>query len=312
MPLPPPPQPTFKESLAAAREALTPVWWRFFDWLAVTPWKHVVVLALLILIVADMLHLPDQIFFIAIFSSVAVKIIAGGKRRSDIAAREATQRANHESMERRVAEAELAAMQAQIEPHFLFNTLGSIETLIEIDPPLAARTQRSLIQYLRAAMPQLRGSGNHSTLGQQVALSRAFLEIMKVRMEERLDYRFDIPDGLSSAEFPPMMLQTLVENSIKHGLEPKAEGGRIDIAAEIAHGKLRISVVDSGVGLADGPSPTAGSGVGLGNVRERLKLLFGKEARLLIESPAAGGTRAVIELPYRSLGPSQPTPEAAS
>ena len=295
------PSPKLIDALRGARDALAPIWWRFFDWLAVAPWGHVIVLAIVTLIIGDIVR-AENLAGILVMASVVVKIVAGGKRRSDLAAREASERAQHESMERRLAEAELAAMQAQIEPHFLFNTLGSIEALIEIDPPRAARTQRSLIEYLRAAMPQMRAAGANNTLGQQVELSRAFLEIMKVRMEERLECHFDIPEGLASAEFPPMMLQTLVENSIKHGLEPKAAGGRIDVSASIHHGKLRVSVADTGVGMSPGTAATAGDGIGLANVRERLKLMFGEQAGLSFEVPPAGGTRAVLELPYRSVG----------
>lgn len=294
------PSPKLIDALRGARDALAPVWWRFFDWLAVAPWGHVIVLSIVTLIIGDILR-TEKLAGTLVLASIVVKIVAGGKRRSDMAAREASERAQHESMERRLAEAELAAMQAQIEPHFLFNTLGSVEALIEIDPPRAARTQRSLIEYLRAAMPQMRAAGANNTLGQQAELSRAFLEIMKVRMEERLEYQFDIPDGLSSAEFPPMMLQTLVENSIKHGLEPKAAGGRIEVSAAIHHGKLRVSVADTGVGMSSGAAATAGDGIGLANVRERLKLMFGEQAGLSFEAPPTGGTRAVIELPYRSV-----------
>lgn len=298
------------DALRGARDALAPVWWRFFDWLAVAPWLHVVILGSATMIIADILR-AENLGVLLFLTAVVIKIVAGGKRRSDIAAREATARAEHESIERRIAEAELAAMQAQIEPHFLFNTLGSVEALIEIDPPRAARTQRSLIEYLRAAMPQMRVAGASNTLGQQVELSRAFLEIMKVRMEERLEYQFSIPEGLSSAEFPPMMLQTLVENSIKHGLEPKAAGGRIEVQAEVAHGKLRVAVVDSGVGMSPGKAATAGNGIGLANVRERLKLMYGEGASLVYDAPAAGGTRAVIELPYRSAAPPNEPAKAA-
>ncbi|MBI3147498.1 MAG: histidine kinase [Betaproteobacteria bacterium] len=301
--------PKLSEALIGARDALAPVWWRFFDWLAMAPWRHVLVIGFIALILGEILRI-EQISIVLVLTSIVLKIIAGGKRRADVAAREASERADHESLERRLAEAELAAMQAQIEPHFLFNTLGSIEALIELDPPRAARTQRSLIEYLRAAMPQMRDGGTSGTLGRQLELSRAFLEIMKVRMEERLEYRLVVSEGLSSAEFPPMMLQTLVENSIKHGLEPKAAGGRIEISAEVAHGRLRVSVADTGVGMADPSRATAGDGIGLTNVRERLKLLFGDQASLSFDAPTEGGTRAVIELPYRSLSPATASAKA--
>jgi sensor histidine kinase YesM len=124
----------------------------------------------------------------------------------------------------------MAAMQAQVEPHFLFNTLASIDHLIETDPkPRASQMQKNLIALLRASMPTMREANSEGRpprdLGRELAVIRPYLEILKVRMEERLTTEIDVPDGLLSAEFPPMMIQTLVENAIKHGLEPKPEGG---------------------------------------------------------------------------------------
>ncbi len=198
----------------------------------------------------------------------------------------------------------MAAMQAQIEPHFLFNTLASIDHLIETDPERASRMQKNLIALLRASMPDLRESatngGGARDLGRELQVIRPYLEILKVRMEERLQTRIDVPAGLLSAQFPSMMLQTLVENAIKHGLEPKAEGGRLEVRAEIVHGKLQVSVADTGLGF--GEAATAGTGVGLANIRERLRLLHGDQARLTLTENPGGGTLATIAVPYRSLG----------
>ncbi len=187
----------------------------------------------------------------------------------------------------------MEALQAQIEPHFLFNTLGSIDQLIQTDPPRASKMQQSLIRYLRSAMPQMR-DGKRPTLGQQVDLCRAFLDIMAVRMEERLQTAVNVPEGLKSAVFPSMMLLTLVENSIKHGLEPRASGGKVEISAEIADGALAVNVTDDGVGFA----PKGDGGVGLANIRERLKALYGGRAELIITVPPTGGTCATIKVPY--------------
>ena len=173
------------------------------------------------------LKLPTLTFFV-IVSAFIIKIVAGGKRRAERTASEATKRAETEQLERTVLEARMEALQAQIEPHFLFNTLASIDQLIQTDPPRASRMQQSLIRYLRSSMPQMR-DGRRPTLGQQVDLCGAFLEIMAVRMEGRLQPVVSVPEGLKSAIFPSMMLQTLVENAIKHGLEPKPEGGRLEI-----------------------------------------------------------------------------------
>jgi sensor histidine kinase YesM len=143
-------------------------------------------------------------------------------------------------------------------------------------------------------MPQMRDASSRPTLGQQVALSSAFLEIMAMRMEARLESVVNVPEGLKSAVFPSMMLQTLVENAIKHGLEPRAAGGKVEIKAEIADGQLAVHVIDNGVGFA----PKSDGGVGLANIRERLKALYGGRAELIISVPPEGGTTATITVPY--------------
>ena len=210
-------------------------------------------------------------------------MVAGGKRRAELTASEATKRAETEQLERTVLEARMEALQAQIEPHFLFNTLASIDQLIQTDPPRASRMQQSLIRYLRSAMPQMR-DGSRPTLGQQVNLCSAFLEIMAVRMEGRLQPVVSVPEGLKSAVFPSMMLQTLVENAIKHGLEPKPEGGRLEIGAEIVDGQLAVHVLDTGVGFM----PKAEGGVGLANIRERLEGLVQRPRRADHQRAARG------------------------
>jgi len=123
-----------------------------------------------------------------------------------------------------------------------------------------------------------------------------YLEILKVRMEDRLATEVDVPEGLRSAEFPPMMIQSLVENAIKHGLEPKPEGGTIAVKAEIVHGKLAVTVADTGLGF--GQAATAGTGIGLDNIRERLKLLYGSRASLTVAENQPCGTRVTITVPY--------------
>ncbi|HSS70915.1 MAG TPA: histidine kinase [Casimicrobiaceae bacterium] len=290
---PPPLQPPgIKQTLGDVWRVIVELWWRFFDWLAVVSWKTLLVVYLLCLILAAMLHRPMTFIFFVIVSAI-IKVVAGGKRRAELTARQATQRAEDEQLERRVLEARMQALQAQIEPHFLFNTLGSIDQLIQTDPPRASKMQQSLIRYLRSAMPQMR-EGARPTLGQQVDLCRAFLDIMAVRMEERLQTVINVPEGLKSAVFPSMMLQTLVENAIKHGLEPRATGGQITITAEIVDGQLTVHVLDNGVGFM----PKGDDGVGLANIRERLKALYSGRAELIIGVPAAGGTCATIKVPY--------------
>lgn len=229
-----------------------------------------------------------------VLTGVIVKVVLGGKKRAERRAQVATATAAEESLKRQLVEAQLKMMQAQVEPHFLFNTLASVDYLIETDPKTASKMQKNLIQYLRAALPQMREGS--TTLGKEVQLCRAFLEILKFRMEDRLQYSVIVPQGLQSAQFPPMMLQSLVENSIKHGLEPKPEGGALTISADIANGKLRVTVADTGLGFAVAAQP--GSGVGLANVRERLAALYGGAARLSIEANSPSGTIVTIEVPY--------------
>jgi len=284
--------PGIKQSLRDFWHTLAELWWGFFDWLALVSWKTLFLVYFLGLLLAAMFNRPVP-FFIFVLGTSIIKIVAGGKRRADLMATQATQRAETEQLERTVLEARMEALQAQIEPHFLFNTLGSIDQLIQTDPPRASRMQQSLIRYLRSAMPQIR-DGARPTLGQQVELSRAYLEIMAIRMEERLQAVINVPEGLKSAVFPSMMLQTLVENAIRHGLEPKTGGGKLEINAEIVDGQLAVHVLDTGVGF----SATSAAGVGLANIRERLKVLYKGRAELIITVPAAGGTCATIKLPY--------------
>ncbi|MCE2688631.1 MAG: histidine kinase [Rubrivivax sp.] len=241
-----------------------------------------------------------------IIASIVIKITYKGQLQARAAAALATETAEAEQLKRQVVEARMAAMQAQVEPHFLFNTLASIDHLIETDPPRASRMQKSLIALLRATMPAMReGTVNGvRDLGQEIAVIEPYLEILKVRMEERLETQVDVPESLRSAEFPPMMVQGLVENAIKHGLEPQPQGGQLTVKAEIAHGQLVVTVTDTGVGF--GKADTAGTGTGLANIRERLRLLYGDRARLDVSTPEGGGTQARVTLPYKAhmAGPS--------
>jgi hypothetical protein len=281
------------QALREIRKGAVVMWWGFFDWVAAVSWKALLLVSFLSMIIGGGIFNLPTFTFLLIVAAVIIKVVAGGKRRAELTASEATSRAETELLQRTVLEARMDALQAQIEPHFLFNTLGSIDQLIQTDPARASRMQQSLIRYLRSAMPQMR-EGGRPTLDQQVGLCRAFLEIMEVRMEGRLQSVVIVPEGLKSATFPSMMLQTLVENAIKHGLEPKPEGGLIEIAAEIVDGLLAVHVRDTGVGFM----PKGEAGVGLANVRERLKAMYNGRAELIISVPPAGGTCATIKLPY--------------
>ena len=237
-----------------------------------------------------------QFLMVLIVITIIAKVMGAGQKKAEAVAEAATEMAESEALKRQVVEARMAAMQAQVEPHFLFNTLASIDHLIETDPARASKMQKNLITLLRASMPTLREADTN--LGRELAVIRPYLEILKVRMEERLQTDIRVSDGLLSAEFPPMMLQSLVENAIKHGLEPKAEGGTLTVSAEIQHGKLAVTVADSGLGF--GKAATAGTGVGLNNIRERLQLLYGNKAQLGVAENAGGGTAVTITVPYLS------------
>jgi sensor histidine kinase YesM len=200
---------------------------------------------------------------------------------------------------KQAVEAQLKLMQAQVEPHFLFNTLASVQFLIETDPPQAGKLLGNLIAYLRVTLPELRAQS--STLGREFDLIRAYLAILATRMGPRLRYTVDLPSDLASHPFPPNMLISLVENAIKHGLEPSAEGGTLSIGAQRSGDRVEVIVADTGRGLgAAGNEGTAGQGVGLANVRERLAALFGPRARFAIESATPHGTRAMIDVPYET------------
>ena len=235
-----------------------------------------------------------------VLASAVIKALYKGRMQAEVKAARATETAEAESLKRQVVEARMAAMQAQVEPHFLFNTLASIDHLIETDPPRASQMQRNLIALLRASMPTMREANASGTrdLGRELAVIRPYLEILKVRMEERLQTAIEVPDGLLSAEFPPMMIQGLVENAIKHGLEPKAEGGSLTVKAEVVHGKLAVTVADTGLGF--GRAATSGTGVGLANIRERLQLLYGGKASVTVTENQPSGTVVTITVPYRS------------
>ena len=266
-------------------------WWKFFDWLAVVSWKYLVFVSFLVLMIGSALSIGG-LAFLLVLVSVLIKSLAGGKHRAEMEALATVSRADMEALERRVLEAEMSALQAQIEPHFLFNTLALIGQLIEADPVRASEVHADLIRYLRAALPQIRQQGT-GTLQQQMELSRAYLNIMQARMQERLTFSFELPDALKLEKFPSMMIQTLVENSIKHGLEPKTSGGHISVVARQAGDMLEVLVSDNGVGL----DSYADEGVGLSNIRERLKALYAGKASLLMEIPADGGACFILQIP---------------
>ncbi|HUP30789.1 MAG TPA: histidine kinase [Usitatibacter sp.] len=201
-----------------------------------------------------------------------------------------TAEAERERVARQGMQAELKLLQAQVEPHFLFNTLSNVRYLVQTQSPDAIAMLDHLIRYLRNALPEIRSEG--STLGREGELARAYLEIMRLRMGGALEFTIDVPRELHAQPFPPLMLITLVENAIKHGVAPMGRG-RVDVRAAEADGAIRIEVQDDGRGLVQ----PVGHGVGLVNVRERLRALHGDAARLTLESPGGNGTVAAIVIP---------------
>ncbi len=193
--------------------------------------------------------------------------------------------------EREMTEAQLQVMQAQIEPHFLFNTLANVRRLYQTDPATGRCMLQHLSRYLSAALPQMRES--RSTLERELALTVAYLNIQKIRMDARLSFEVDVPASLQAREVPPMMLLTLVENAIRHGLVPLPQGGSVRVSASAERGTLHLRVIDTGQGLQQ----SSGAGVGLANIRARLKTLYGATARLSLQQNAASGVTATLELP---------------
>lgn len=201
--------------------------------------------------------------------------------------------ASQERMGRQLADARLRLMQAQVEPHFLFNTLASVQQLAEGKAPEAAQMTARLITFLRAGLAGLREE--HSTLGREFKAIEAYLEIMRVRMPERLSYQLDLPAALAQVPVPPAMLISLVENAIKHGIEPFPEAASIRLRVEHDGRHLRIEVRDTGLG----PNMLkAGGGVGLDNIRQRLRILYAGQAHLTVGGNAPRGFVATIEIPH--------------
>jgi biopolymer transport protein ExbD len=245
---------------------------------------------------------------------IAAKVIVRKVALADEKVRTAVSHAEREAMERQLAQARLQVLQAQVEPHFLFNTLSAVDYLIETDPARASQMQKRLITYLRGALPQMREET--CTLGREVRLVSSYLDLIKMRVEERLEIEIAVPQPLESAQFPPLMLQSLVENAIKHGIEPKPEGGKVTVAAKVIGSQLWVEVRDTGVGLVDPElldAPTSGTGIGLSNIRERLAVLFPGKGRLTLMSDDRMGTVVRIGVPYQvgdttQAAPARPQP----
>lgn len=199
--------------------------------------------------------------------------------------------------EKELTVARLNLLNAQVEPHFLYNTLASAQVLTRTDPPRADVMLGHLIQYLRSSLP--RTDDTLSTLGEELERTLAYLEILKIRMGSRLGLQVEVPEALKSVPIPSMMLQTLVENAIKHGLEPKPGGGTIWILARRHDDHATLTVADDGQGFG---GQSSGTGIGLKNLRERLRLTFGGDASFAIVSNFPSGVAATLTLPLAAKG----------
>ncbi len=202
--------------------------------------------------------------------------------------------------ERQALDARLKLMQAQVQPHFLFNTLANVRALVRTGSPQAPAVLDALINYLRAAVPRLDETA--STLGHELQLVRAYLELMHMRMPDRLQFAIHADAAAETLRCPPMTLLTLVENAVRHGIDPGEEGGRIEVSVSLRDGRCIVRVTDTGVGLQ--PAADGGLGTGLATLRERLQLAFGGDARLSLTGLVPQGVAAEIEFP------AQPVPVA--
>jgi hypothetical protein len=195
-------------------------------------------------------------------------------------------------LERQALDARLHLLQAQVAPHFLFNTLANVQALVDAGSPHASDVLRSLTAYLRAAVPLLHEPA--ATLGRELQLVRAYLELMHMRMPDRLQYEVRVEESLLALRCPPTTLLTLVENAVRHGIDPSEDGGRIEIDVERRRERCVIRVRDSGVGLR----PTErGLGTGLATLRERLQLVYGGDAQLRVTAQEPRGVCAELEVP---------------
>jgi LytS/YehU family sensor histidine kinase len=244
----------------------------------------------------------SRFLFASIDASTFALVIAGGGlaalyylgERRRIAQYRARLQVERLRAERDMANTQLAVLQAQVEPHFLFNTLASVRSLIATEPERAAQTIDALSAYLRTTLPRLRGAQvEETTLDEQIRLCAGYLELIRVRMAGRLEVRVEASEAARALPFPPLILLTLVENAVTHGIEPKVGPAMVAIVASIEEDMLIVDVEDDGAGLEPGVT----SGLGLTNVRAQLLSLFGELAALELVSRAEGGVRARIRVP---------------
>jgi signal transduction histidine kinase len=235
-------------------------------------------------------YLPGAIVVALLMAAV----LTAGERRVARAVEAARQQEQIAEAARLLAEAKLRTLQAQIEPHFLYNTLANVVSLIGHDPARARHMLERLIDFLRASLSASRA--DHATLGAEIDLARAYLDLLTVRLGARLRYRIDVDDACRDAAIAPMLIQPLVENAVMHGIEPKVDGGTIVVRARRVDAGLCVEVADDGVGLMPA-APRPGGGVGMSNLRERLRTLHGNLAQVQLLENQDGGVTSRLILP---------------
>jgi sensor histidine kinase YesM len=228
-----------------------------------------------------------------IISAILASIFLARERQARAEAAFQRERARVEATEHQFHLAQLKMLEAQIEPHFLYNTLANVISLVDADPAAAKRMVARLIDYLRHAA-QAGGTGE-TTVGRQIELLQAYLDLMALRTNARLSYRVEMAPDVAALPLPPMLLQPLVENAIKHGLEPKVAGGQVCVGARREDSLLVLTVADNGLGFRTTRLDGTG-GLGLANLRARLESLYGARARMTIEDTQPG-TMVTLALP---------------
>ncbi|MFZ6708137.1 sensor histidine kinase [Undibacterium sp. TC9W] len=249
-------------------------------------------------------HVSNFVIMTCIVSLVAAWSFWNRGKMAELVAAAEAEKAKNAAIEKQALQAQLQMLQAQIEPHMLFNTLANLQGLIAIDPDRAQHMLAQLIIYLRNTLSSSRAE--QTSLKQEFTLIQAYLELLAIRMGKRLRYTLDLPDALQQTSIAPMLLQPLVENAIKHGLEPKMEGGSIHVVAEAVTGQLHLKVIDTGLGLPfnyDDSHVASSDGlhVGNANIRDRLLALYGPQASLTLTANAPEGAIAHLIIPLAHL-----------
>lgn len=252
---------------------------------------------------ADRILVPDGQFKVLI-QTILSGLLFGSIISYIFISREKVSMANELAMEEKIkrlalenksVESEFQLLQSQTEPHFLFNTLSNVIGLIDTSPQKAKSMLNDFVHFLRASLSQRRDQA--ITISQEIEMIRRYLDILRIRMGNRLRFDIAVPDDLLQHRIPPLLIQPLVENAIKHGLEPRPEGGMITIRCSSGSGRMRIEVADSGKGIGESDG---GTGIGIANIEKRLKLLYGNAGCLTLHERRPSGVSAVIEIPYEN------------